>query len=375
MRLSTLLVVSVAVLLAMPPSAEAAVIELDAGNYVLETGQVIDNDLIVFGETIRIEGTVNGDLIAGAQSVIVTGRVTGDVFAFCQRVEIEGQVDGSVRTGSQFLDLSGRVGRNVTSGGETIDIRPGAVVDGSVTLGAQRVNLDGRMGRDLLIGAEVNELNGTVGGGVLIAGRRLTIGSDAVIRGEAKFHGVEEPQVSPDATLAKPIIVEIHEETPAYAKGETYMKAFLKWAAAFVFGLVGILVMPHPYSKVVNTSAETGLSILVGVVVSVVTPLVATLVCLTLIGIPIGLTAIFLFVAAVYAAQVFVGSWLGKEILGAPSSAGQALGQLALGLAIIRVVQYVPYVGWIATLVITFWGLGALVLTVTKRTKSAAASA
>jgi cytoskeletal protein CcmA (bactofilin family) len=375
MKLSTLLVASVAVLLLMQPSAEAAVIDLDARHYVLEAGQVIDNDLIVAGETIRIEGTVDGDLIAAGQSVIVTGQVTGDVFAFCQRVQIDGRVDGSVRTGSQFLDLSGRVGRNVTSGGETIDLRPGAVVEGSMMLGAQRVNLDGHMGRDLMIGAEVNELNGTIGGGALIAGRRLIIGPGAEIQGEAKFHGAEEPEVSSEAKLASPLVVEIHEETPEYAKSETYVGAFLKWAAAFVFGLVGVLVMPGPYQKVVNTSARTGLSILIGLVASVVIPFVAIMICATLVGLPVGLTAIFVFVPALYAAQVFVGSWLGKEILGAASTQAQALGQLALGLAIIHAFQYVPYVGWLATMIIIFWGFGALVLAVTQRPRPAPASA
>jgi cytoskeletal protein CcmA (bactofilin family) len=375
MKPSTLLVASVVVFLLIQPSAEAAVIELDARNYVLEAGQVIENDLIVVGDTIRIEGTVDGDLIAAGQSVIVTGQVTGDVFAFGQRVQIDGRVDGSVRTGSQFLDLNGRVGRNVTSGGETIDLRPGAVVEGSMMLGAQRANLDGRLGRDLMVGAEVNQLNGTIGGGALMAGRRLTIGPGAEIKGEAEFHGAEEPEVSSEAKLASPIVVQIREETPDYAKSETYVGAFLKWAAAFVFGLVGVLVLPGPYQKVVGTSSRSGQSILIGLVASIVIPAVAAMICVTLVGLPVGLTAIFAYVAALYAAQVFVGSWLGKEILGAASSPGQALGQLALGLAIVHAIQYVPYVGWLGTLVITFWGFGALVLAVTQRTNPAPASA
>jgi hypothetical protein len=263
----------------------------------------------------------------------------------------------------------------VTSGGETIDLRPGAVVEGSMMLGGQRATLDGHIGRDLMIGTEVNELNGSIGGSALIAGRRLIIGRSAEIQGEAKFHGAEEPEVSSEARLVSPLVVEIHEETPDYAKGETYVGAFLKWAAAFIFGLVGILVIPGPYRKVVNTSARTGLSILIGLVASVVIPFVAIMICATLVGLPVGLTVIFVYLAALYAAQVFVGSWLGKEILGAASTPGQSLGHLALGLAIIHAVQYVPYVGWLATMVIIFWGFGALILAIARRTSPAPASA
>lgn len=366
---------AVAWLCLSPAASEAAVIEHDIESYVLPRDRVIENDLIVAAETVRIEGTIHGDLIAVAETITVTGHVKGDILAFCQDLRVDGQVDGSIRSGSEFLEVSGRVGRNITSGAERVDLRSEGVVNGSLTAGARRVNLDGRIGGDIILAAHRNSVNAKIGGGALLASEQLTIGPAAEIQGEAKYYGAEEPEVAPEANLASPLKVEIVEETPRYQKPETYMMPLLKWAAAFIFGLVGVLLMPRAYQSVVNSTARYGPSILVGAAALFVIPVVSAIACCTLVGIPIGLTALFLYLAALYAGQVFVGSWLGKEILGESSTQGQALGQLALGLGLLHAVGQVPFVGKLVSIVVLLWGLGALVLALIARGQPASASA
>jgi cytoskeletal protein CcmA (bactofilin family) len=357
-----------------PGEAGAAVIEHKVDNYTLSRDQIIENDLIVAADTVRIEGTIEGDLIAVAQMVTVTGHIKGDVLAFCQSLQVDGQVDGSVRSGSEFLNLNGRVGRNVTSGAKNVELTSDAVVNGSLTLGAAQVNLEGRTGRDIIVAAHQNTVNARIGGGALLAGEKLTIGPAAEIPGEVSFYGAEEPQVSPEARLTHPLKIEILKETPRHKKPETYVMPVLKWAAAFIFGLVPLLLVPRAYDVVVQRTARYGISILVGVAALVVIPVVSLIVCATLVGIPLGLASLFVFAAGAYGGQIFVGSWLGREILGQATNQGQALGQLALGLGFIYLVGELPYVGALISWVVVFWGLGALVLTLFDRSRPASAT-
>ncbi|MFQ5788928.1 MAG: hypothetical protein ACE5JI_00460, partial [Acidobacteriota bacterium] len=338
----TLAVVSVTVTAAEP--AAAAVIEVEREDYVLPEGSVIDNDLIVLGRSVRIEGTIEGDLIVLAQSTTVPGHVKGDVLGLMQSLQIDGRVDGNVRTGSEFLDLKGWVGRNVTSCGESLRFHRGSVVNGSLSAGAQNVYLEGRLARDLVVGAETSDLKGSIGGSALIAAERLTIGPTAAIEGEAKYYGPRDPEVSPQASLASPIEVEILEKKPEYVSSETYVGAFLKWAAAFVFGLSVFLLVPGFSAQVTKKIDRYGLSLAVGAAALVVTPILGLAVCLTLIGAPVGLAALFAYGFAAYSAQIFVGARLGGEILGPPADRSQALGRLALGLLIIHIVYKVPFV-------------------------------
>ncbi len=88
----------------------------------------------------------------------------------------------------------------------------------------------------------------------------------------------------------------------------------------------------------------------------------ATMVSLTLVGLPVGILTFVAYFAALYSAQVFVGAWLGRELLGTPAGQADAIGKLALGLALIHIVKLVPFVGSLADLAVCLWGLGALTL-------------
>ena len=84
-------------------------------------------------------------------------------------------------------------------------------------------------------------------------------------------------------------------------------------------------------------------------------------------GLGLGLVTLLIYIVAVYMSQIFVGAWLGDKLLGKGIGAGAVLGRLALGLAILRVVRVIPFVGPFSLLVVIVWGLGAYVLTVHKR--------
>ncbi|MGA8871269.1 MAG: hypothetical protein WB460_09025, partial [Candidatus Acidiferrales bacterium] len=82
----------------------------------------------------------------------------------------------------------------------------------------------------------------------------------------------------------------------------------------------------------------------------------------TIVGLGIGISALLLYLISLYAAQLFVGSWLGEQLLGYTVGIGPAVARLAIGLALLRVLRMIPFVGPLAGFIIIIWGLGALVL-------------
>jgi hypothetical protein len=89
------------------------------------------------------------------------------------------------------------------------------------------------------------------------------------------------------------------------------------------------------------------------------------------VGLGVGIVSILLWIIAIYAAQIFVGAWIGEKILGAKVGVGAATARLALGLAIIHAVQMVPipFERPLIGLVVTAWGLGALSLAIYKNVR------
>ena len=104
-------------------------------------------------------------------------------------------------------------------------------------------------------------------------------------------------------------------------------------------------------------------------------PIAAVIACITVVGLGVGISAMMFWAIAIYAAQVFVGAWLGEKILGEGLGAGAALGRLALGLVILRALGMLPYLGGWISFVVVIWGMGAVVLAIYKNMRPQLAAA
>ena len=351
-----------------PAVAHGAVIVHDEETYRLPSDESLDNDLVVGARRVVIEGTILGDLIVAARTVEVRGEVRGDVLGFAETLDITGTVGGNVRAFAQFVEISGTVERNITAGAESIHLRPGARLGGSFTAGSQEAVLEAAVSRDLLVAAERTEIQSQLGGSALVMGRYLTIGPNASVSGAVRFYGPEEPDVSPDATLASPVEFERVEKDERRSIIERASHVLYFWAAAFLLGAAIMLVSPEATETVISRHLPSyGKSFVAGIVSAVVLPAFSIFLCVTVVGIPLALTTCFLFALGAYLAQAFVGAYIGRQILGTPASAAQSLGRLALGLALIHVAKALPFIGFVVSLAVTMWGLGAIALLVLDR--------
>jgi cytoskeletal protein CcmA (bactofilin family) len=350
---------------ALSPSASAADVSRGDPNYTLQAGQEVKTDLIVTAEHTRIDGDVDGDLIVFSRSITVNGRVKGDVLAFGQEVYINGPVDGNVRAFAQSLDLNSTVGKNVMAWAHGVDMDEKARVGGTMTLGSANTQLDGHVAGDLLAFTEVLDMNGSVGGNNVIRGQRLRIGPNARIGGEVRYRGGRQPVVASGAILASPIeILARARPRPNYVSPGFYWRQILSWGAAVLFGLALLLIAPAFFKNVENSSNRFGLSLGLGLLFLVTIPVAVIVACLTIVGLGIGITTLFAYLIAIYAAQVFIGEWLGERLLGPGVGTGAAIGRLALGLAILHLLRLIPFGGRLIGFIVILWGLGALVLAI-----------
>lgn len=352
-----------AVLAAVAGPAKAAVIELDRDTYVLPAGQTIENDLIVTAEIVRIEGTVAGDLIAAARLVEISGAVAGDVLAFAEEIDVTGTVGGNVRTGSRSLDIEGRVERNVTAAGETLRLGPSAEVRGSFTAAGREAILAAPVQRDVLIAAQTHQIDSRVGGSALLIGEELRIGDGAVTEGKIEFHGAREPSVAPGAKLAFPVDFERIEEDEGDSRLSWLGHFLFFWAAAFVLGAAFVLLAPDAAEAITAVHLpQHAKSFLVGLLAVGAVAALAFGLMVTIVGLPLGFVTLFLWFLGLYAAQVYAGLYVGREILGRPTDRSQLLVRLAVGLLAIHIAKSIPYLGPVITFAVAIWGFGALVL-------------
>jgi len=351
--------------MALPQSAAAA--DVRRGRSVtIPAGESVHNDLIVAGPSVRIDGTVDGDLIAFTRNLTVTGHVTGDVLGFAGETLIDGTVDGNVRVFTRSVILQGSVGKNVSAFANTIELASkGTVGGGMIVLGAE-ADLDGKMQRDLLGLLGRAEVDGLIGGQLWIRGGTLEVGSTAEIRGPATFAGRDQPVVEAGAKLASPIRLEITQEIHRGRRsaGLIVIHAIFGYGIALAFGSLLLVVLPGFFRSALRETGSIGLPIGIGAlaVISAVFLLILG-VFLLFVGVGAGVAGVMALVPALYAAQVFVGTWLGNRILSEMANPTSAVvGRMALGLLILHVARLVPVLGGLLWFVVLLWGTGAVLM-------------
>jgi len=115
LRWTSVLVVLVAIAFGTVRSAQAFEVNEDG---VIPDGEVIDDDVLIGGNNVVINGTVNGDVFAFGSIVTLNGVINGSMFAGAQNVVVNGEITGSLFVGASALDLGSEavVGRNVLFG-------------------------------------------------------------------------------------------------------------------------------------------------------------------------------------------------------------------------------------------------------------------
>jgi cytoskeletal protein CcmA (bactofilin family) len=361
--------------LVLPPPASAADVRHGNPNFTLPSGQEVKTDLIVFADTTRIDGDVDGDLIAWSRNVTVNGHVKGDVLGWGADVRVNGTVDGNVRTMAQTATINGSVGRNFMAWAGEADIEEKGSVGGSVTLGTGNSTLGGKIGGDVLAFGGNFELNGLFGRDIFIHSDRLTIESTAEIKGPTKYEGHHEAEVAAGAKLASPVEFTLLKHGPDYTQLSYYWHQTLLWGASFVFGLVVLFLAPGFFFDAQDACKKILPAAGFGILFLIATPIVSILIWFTIVGIGVGISTLLLYVVAIYSTQVFVGGWLGEKVLGPSTGITPAVGRLALGLGILRVLRMVPYLRVAVLLIVIVWGMGALVLALYKRIRPQLAAA
>jgi cytoskeletal protein CcmA (bactofilin family) len=364
-------VVMSALILAMALPQQASAADVRRGRTILiSAGDVIHNDLVAAGPSVRIDGTVEGDVIAFTRNLTVTGHVTGDVIGFAGVTLIDGIVDGNVRVISRSVMLQGNIGKNLSAISNSFDLSTKGNVDGGAIVLAADADLDGKIQHDLLGLIGRGDLEGLIGGEAWIRGGSLTVASTGEIRGPATFEGPQQPEVESGAKLASPFRTEITQEIRRNRRtaARSVIRALFGYVAAVAVGIFLLLVFPGFFRAALRETEGIGLPIGVGALALITGAFLLIIgVLLVFIGVGAGVAGAMAYAPILYVAQVFVGAWLGNKIMGAaPGDSGAALSawitRIAVGLLILRVVGFVPVLGGFVWLAVLLWGTGAVLL-------------
>lgn len=358
-----------AIVVAFPSTGHAFEMRHSEGDVTVAADETINDTLFAAGNTVTIDGTINGDLLAFGQEVTVRGNVTGNLVTAAQQVTIEGTVGGSVLSAAEGVLLeNARIARDLYGFGNSVDIAATSNVSGNAIAFAETVDVDGRVGIDFRgFGANVT-VSGAVEGDVDGYGRTIRLRPTARVGGNVTAHvdSMGDLDVQPGAVVggtSNEVIGERGQRRDRNSYGNVgfYVNQVLRLAGAFLTGLLLLWAFPVLRTVTLPSVVAVLTSAGIGLAAAVTLPVAALLVCITIVGIPIGILTFMLGAIGLYFSKAVVAQVIGRALFRGPNGPPHYAATLAAGLAIVIVAINLPWIGGFANLALTLVGLGLIV--------------
>lgn len=364
-KLSSAGLVGALVLCVTTPGQAIDLRHVEHGVVNVDPGEVIDDTLVVFAQSVHIDGTVNGSVIAFGMEVDVGGTVLGNVTVFTRRLDIDGVVEGDVLAFAQSLSLRGRIGGDLWAFNESTTQDEENQIGGNATLFAGDGGIDGSVGRDLTMFGGILTVGGEVGRGVRFRGNQIVVRAPAQIGGDlsAVVRSEEMAEIDPAAVILGDRSIELQEreERPAFTAW-TVVWQVLRVVSGFLVGLILFWALP-PLARVDFGDGRVLLtSGGVGFLAVVAAPAAVLILAVTIVGLHLAFLTLLLWLIGIYLSKLMVAQFIGGSLLGRkPDGAATALG-LLLGVVLVVAAVNLPFVGWLINFLLVLVGLGALLM-------------
>jgi len=333
-------------------------------NYSLSKDQKIEDDLIVAGSTLKIDGAVGGNLITACRYLTQNGTVSGSLFNGSQYVDIFGKIEGSLTNFSQHLTLSGQVKRNVVAFGQSINLASVSTIQGEATLMGAEISVGGVILKGLKASGERIVISGMIKGDVNLNGKSITILPTAEILGNLTYRSPKEAKILAGAKIAgKTEWTEVKVKKPTVFIKFSWVN-FLFLLASIGTGLILIALFKNQVNKAkLAIQNSFWKSLWTGFVLAIISPIGAAILMVTVIGIPLAFITGFAYLTLFYIAKIFTGLALGETVISIFKKDQIPMGwSLMVGLVLLYILVGLPYVGWLIYTLAFMIGLGGIVL-------------
>jgi hypothetical protein len=345
-------------------------------------------DAYVSGATARLNEPVERDALLAGLSVSLAGKVEKDAHALGFDVDIDAPVGGDLYAAGFNVKVGEPVGEDLTASGGTVLINSKAAIGGNARLAGGSITIDGPVSGSLMAAGGELKLDSPVAGDAVLKAGTITFGPNAKISGKLHYSAPEPVEIAasviaPDRVeftrIERPSQVDMMRESVDHAMPRLW-PSFLGMTFGFVISLVFLAAVsaaalafaPQLSERLRVTATDRPLPAL-GLGVLGLSTLIGLfpIACMTLIGIPlipVILLAIVVLWTAGYLVGVYALSWrIATGITAIEATTLMRLIVIVAGLVVFSLVNFIPFLGWLANFAAMLIGLGAIVRLILER--------
>jgi cytoskeletal protein CcmA (bactofilin family) len=363
--------------------SEVNVNEPVKGNLYVTGGRVyikapVHGDLVVTGGMVTIDDSVTNDIILAGGTVKFNGYAGDDIRCAGGQLEIGKDVRGDliVAGGTVTVNSGVKVGNLLVSGG---DIRLEGDVLGELRASAGSMQIDGNVDGDLNCRARTLTINGIIKGSSTLSAEEITLGSKAAFYNDIRYWTKKgqmnfgSSQKQGKATLDKGLVMNTRRWMYLGYATAIGLVAYLASA------LLMILLIELLFRKTMQKAGEAmrtqpGTSIGYGFLFFIAVPVAAIIALATVIGIPVGMLigmgyVILIVFASAITSVVIANWWISSRHLNRTSAKSVWLAFLVF--IILKVLFSIPFIGWLAILLLNCMAFGAILLNIRRNRPTA----
>ncbi len=279
------------------------------GTFTLESGEVLNGDLVIFGGSVELE---EGSI------------VDGDVLLFGGNAEVHGEIGGDLAL----------LGGNA-------DLGPSAVIGGDV----------------VTLGGNVHRAQGAVVEGDFVSAEGFYLPFD--------FELPNLPDIG-DTVRIRPF--GRSSFGPFFSPVTGILWFILRSLLVAALAILVVLFWPKPAERAGNAAvSQPIISGGLGCLTLIVVPILSILMAITIIGLPVSFLTVVALVVAVVFGWIAIGVEVGRRMAEAfdwelHPAAAAGIGTLAVSF-VVGGIGLIPCIGWLAPLLVGAAGLGAVILT------------
>jgi len=326
------------------------------------------DDLYAAGASVQVSQPVAGDAVVAGATVLFTGEVAQDVLAAGGSVTVTRAVADDIRAAGGSITVTDRIGGDAVLAGGSVTLAPGSTVAGNVWTAAGVVHLSGAVEGDVeAAGGEVI-VGGRIDGDANILAESLEVRAGAVITGTLHHRGPRPPSIAEDAEVGEVVYTERRFEGRGISWLGGLFALLLVMLSLAVCTLLLVWLMPNVSREAArNSRARMLLSLGVGLLTVIATPLIAsalfTLVLTTPIAVALLASYVVVLIGGSLVAVACLGAWIRDRFM---SGRGEGAGRYALSVLaaalVYGIVALIPFIGVLIVLLAFVTGVGGLIL-------------
>ena len=333
---------------------------------IISSDESINEQLFFASEIFEFNGTINGDIAGAAREVKISGEVNGDLWIAAQLVEISGNISGSGVIVAQQIIVEGKIDGDFLGVSEDFELNKNSEIFGELNFYCERISIESPIAGDLKGAAKNVKINANINGDVDISVENLEIGPESIIKGNLQYKSIDKID-----DINKPkIIGQIFHKLPEVKVKEFWngWVVFFKGISLISYLLIGLIIMlpfkKHTELVIYQQQKNFWVCLLVGFISFVLIPILIMILCITIIGLPLAVLCLIIFLIIWYLCSMFVMTYMGRILIGLfkKDFSGSILISFITGLIVIELLETIPIAGLLVTLLVWFLGVGAFII-------------